>query len=509
MKKTLIYTILLCLGICISCEDALDPKVYSNLTGENYPKTESDLNSLLIPLYAPFNQSWGTTLTQGEVDEIGNSIGGIKNTYASLAGWLHFSTTTTDEKVTNEPYEGENLVEWGPRFLENFVQSNYIRVKCVSLCTNFLAAVEKVDFPEDRQDAKKQLIAQARCLRAWHMFLLYDFYGPVSVIRDPALLSTNQYFPRPSKEEYISWMIEDLDAAIPVLLEYTNKANNADADWGRVNKGLALMLKMKIYMNDKQWAEADKVVDELLTMTGYGLMDNYKDVFSYSNIGNKEVVWGCPLTADTRSEDWFKTNFPADAKTVLGISGVSGWGVHFMPWDFYDTYTQGVDKRLETIAGTYENTKGEIKKANLGAVAVKYFGSPMPNAGLISVVAFRWADVLLSKAEILTQKNGSLSQTEFNQYVAPITDRAGTTSSLNISDVLSSKEKTLEFLLAERGRELYWEGWRRQDLIRYGKFIEKAVERGSSQSSEHRNLFPIPYSIILQSNGVYQQNPGY
>ena len=56
-------------------------------------------------------------------------------------------------------------------------------------------------------------------------------------------------------------------------------------------------------------------------------------------------------------------------------------------------------------------------------------------------------------------------------YLKQITERAGVTYTIP-ADIQSSKEKFREFLLAERGRELYFEGWRRQDLIRFDKYIE-------------------------------------
>ena len=141
-----------------------------------------------------------------------------------------------------------------------------------------------------------------------------------------------------------------------------------------------------------------------------------------------------------------------------------------------------------------------------GAIVVKYFyDKDRMMAGDLPLVAFRYADVILSMAEILNNLNGP-SQ-EALKYVKQITDRAGTTATIP-ADILSSKEKFNEFLLAESGRELYWEGWRREDLIRFGKYIETGIKRGFP-AKEHMTLFPIPPKVIIESGGVVKNNPGY
>jgi hypothetical protein len=64
-------------------------------------------------------------------------------------------------------------------------------------------------------------------------------------------------------------------------------------------------------------------------------------------------------------------------------------------------------------------------------------------------------------------------------------------------------------LLDERGRELYGEGARRQDLIRNGSYISNAIARGKTNAQPFHMLFPIPNSVIVQGRGVIQQNQGY
>ena len=64
-------------------------------------------------------------------------------------------------------------------------------------------------------------------------------------------------------------------------------------------------------------------------------------------------------------------------------------------------------------------------------------------------------------------------------------------------------------LLDERGRELYGEGVRRQDLIRNGSYVSNAIARGKTNAKDHMVLYPLPDAVINAGRGVIAQNPGY
>ena len=123
--------------------------------------------------------------------------------------------------------------------------------------------------------------------------------------------------------------------------------------------------------------------------------------------------------------------------------------------------------------------------------------------GNFSTVAFRYADVLLSLAEIENEINGPTATAL--AYVKQVTDRAG--HIINPAN-LSSKDAFRTFLSDERGRELYWEGWRRQDMIRLGTWLPWGISKGYNAQQKHL-LFPISPSIINESHGIIAQNAGY
>jgi len=460
-----------------SCKKQLEPEFFSQLTSNNFPKTEKDVNLLLTGFYSEFNHDWNKlycAITDGS--------------------WRFASSKVTDEVRDN--WSANNSFNWGVGGYGGL----FVYLPTIARTTEFIETVKNSPLPDP---IKKSAIAETKCIRAWLMFYLYDFYGPINVRLDASKLSDLTYSLRPSKQEYLDWMIADLNAAIPDLLDKTNGTSS----WGKVNKGLAQMILLKIYMNDKQWDKAKVVGQSLLTM-GYTLLPSYKEVFQKE--GNNEVVWACPSGVNVPSRH-IPCSTPGNVKSLLGVDVDPGWAGQFMPWSFYDKYPKE-DKRLETIATEYIDVSGVLRKRNTsnegalwqGAIAFKNIITYDKNKlGNFSTVAFRYADVLLGMAEIENELNGPNAAAI--AYAKQVTDRAGIAIP---SGATTSKETFRIFLSDERGRELYWEGWRRQDMIRMGTWFTWGVSMGYAPTNKHL-LFPIKPSIINESRGIITQNPGY
>jgi hypothetical protein len=131
-----------------------------------------------------------------------------------------------------------------------------------------------------------------------------------------------------------------------------------------------------------------------------------------------------------------------------------------------------------------------------GSRIVKYF--PKPGAGRYlsnDVQIFRYADVLLMKAEIMVRGGNAAGAA---QYFNLVRSRAG---------VSAIDAPTLNDILDERARELYAEGHRRNDLIRFGKFLDKRWAK-DTDSPETAKLWPIP-QVQIDNNPNLKQNPGY
>jgi hypothetical protein len=121
------------------------------------------------------------------------------------------------------------------------------------------------------------------------------------------------------------------------------------------------------------------------------------------------------------------------------------------------------------------------------------FANPLAGANDFGFI--RYADVLLMKAEALWRKGNVAS-------AIPIVNQVR--KARGLTDISAITEANL---LAERGHELYYEGWRRNDLIRFGKFNDPVINREVA-SPLTRRLFPIPMNEIV-NNPLLKQNEGY
>ncbi|ETZ19216.1 RagB/SusD family nutrient uptake outer membrane protein [Pedobacter sp. V48] len=490
--NVVIVLCLICTGMVFlsSCEKALETKIYSQLTPQNFYQSESDANSALITLYVPFTTNWGNP-------DPGSGVWYPSLYNSNSRTYLLRSLLSTDE-VNGEGDRDLLNFTWGASTWTGDKEPTYYKISYVARATEIIDAINKSD--NVNEAIKKSYTAQAKTLRAWLMYILYDLYGPVNVKTDPATLTDTSATPRPSAAEYCEFIEKDLKEAIPDLKD---KYNADAANWGRVSKGVANMVLLKLYMHNKQWAKAEEVAKNLAAMN-YSLLtgaSGYANVFKQK--ANNEIIYAVPAN-DASPNYWIQSSLPGDFKTGGGITREPGWASIFMPWAFYDKYEAG-DLRKSTIIENYTKTDGAIANRSSGlrgAVPLKFTGISGNGPGYgIDVVVFRYAEVLLSLAEAINEQRGP---EEAYVYVNEVRTRAGVAP---FSGMTQSQFQAA--LLDERGRELYAEGSRRQDLIRNGSFISNAIERGKTNAKPYMVLYPIPNAVIVQGKGVIEQNLGY
>ena len=469
-----------------SCKDALEPQVFGALTPETFFSSEADFKNALVALYAPFSADWGST------DQ------GVGIWYASLYNadpktyWAR-SETTTDEMFSpwDPTFTG---FTWGPATFASGQAPDYAKIRYVARATDVIDKIQqsKANVPDA---VKARYVAEAKALRGWLMFVLYDFFGPVNAKTDPATLSSTEITPRPSQQEYVAQMVKDLTEAIPDL---TDRYNGDAANWGRIGKGTARMVLLRLYMHDKDWAKAEAVAKDI-TQMGYSLVANYTDICGALN---NEQIYAVPTNAS--SPNWyFQEVTPGDFKSAGTITRDAGWYGYWMPWSHYDTYSP-TDKRLATVIASYTTTSGgtmDRTRGLAGAIPMKCTTGLAGSTGSeVDWPVFRYAETLLSLSEAINEQNRTA---EALPFVNQVRTRAGVPTWAGLSQV-----QLRDSLLAERGRELYGEGVRRDDLIRAGTFISSALARGAA-AKPGNVLFPIPLEVIQQSNGIITQNPGY
>lgn len=377
-----------------------------------------------------------------------------------------------------------------------------------------------------------QQAAEARLLRAFAMFSLVDGWDQV-----PYRENTGDPLEVPKVRkgtEALDYIIAELNAIINDLP--TGPVN-------RANKNGARALLMKCYLNRgvianrkaPTFAAAD--MNQVITLAnqimagGYTLNANFFDNFAPTNhvlsteniwtaeniggssSGNVRSRWFCTLHYNMNPSGWngfttlsdFYDKFEATDKrrggAYTGQTDVSGINVGFL---FGQQKDKNGNDLLDRTGAKLSFTKAvklvETGK-NLEVTGIRVIKYPIDYNGGDNAnndyVYFRLADVLLMKAEAIlrggTDPNGQTALQLVNQIRA----RAG---------VAALGSVNLDQLLDERGRELYWEGWRRNDLIRFGKFLNAWQEKAASD--EKRLLFPIP-ARSLAANPNLTQNPGY
>ena len=126
-------------------------------------------------------------------------------------------------------------------------------------------------------------------------------------------------------------------------------------------------------------------------------------------------------------------------------------------------------------------------------------------------IVYRYADVLTLLAEAIVREGNTVT-TEAINLLNQVRTRAGLTAYTASS--FSSARDFLDKLLIERAHEFYFEGCRRQDLIRDGSYVatmkQKCTDYGQvSIINENYHRFPIPESAIIAGQGIIKQNPGY
>ena len=339
-------------------------------------------------------------------------------------------------------------------------------------------------------------------------------YGPLPVILDPNLIGTEAEndLTRPQRSVYVNAIIKDLRDAANVL-------EKSPAQYGRFNKGLALTYLMRTYLNEKEWSNAELTGREIVDL-GYSLVSNYKSLFVPSTERNTETIYAISTDASANGNgplgnmnaySWY--SYPVDFPGITQNGGWLGPNAFFTAsWEFYDSFDPA-DKRRELLVSTYTtiNNRGGIPtggtrdRSNMsGPVIMKYpdvetssfaRGNDIPLA--------RYADVLLMLAEAINNQDGPT--TEAVNMVNLVRSKHGGLNDLQAADT-ATKEAFAAAILKERGWDLFFEGYRRIDLIRFGKWNEALQSVGKTPGAP---LFPVPEYKIQQSNNKLSQTDGW
>ncbi len=417
---------------------------------------------------------------------------------------------------------------------------------------------------DERSNASPLVEAEARFLRAFSMWLILDLYGQVP-FRDTQLASTEipVVF---TGQQAVDFIMSDVDAAIAGLPATgagdIDGLRNASKSAARYLKA-KLLLNKHIYLNQltggggtPDTADMQEVIGliDAITGDGFALENDFFEIFRETS--DTETIWWGPSDVGTRIFNTLHYN-------STGLEG-GGWNGFSTLAEFYDLFEGNADSNRVEVGGApldnqeprrggvppggipftgrpntsdeggFENgsnvgygfligqqynldgtevldrqgnplmfqrnfvdTDGNPSLINnneqTGIRILKY--NPSFGARLNHQIYFRYADAFLMRAEAMMRSGGDPTA-----MVNTLRTTRGATPLASVSE---------QELLDERGRELYIEGWRRQDMIRFGQYLRQWEFKGDTETGNTtRLLFPIPLPQLL-ANPNLVQNPGY
>ena len=438
----------------------------------------------------------------------------------------------------------ESIVGWGDAGLPDFHNMNwssdnpflkglyYRSFYQITLCNEFIRQASDDNLASrgiTGADADNIRIykTEARYLRAYQYWVLMDLFGNVPFITENDALGST--LPKQIRRDSLFTYVEsELLAIEPGLADA--KAN----EYGRADKAACWALLARLYLNAEvytgtpKWTDAinysKKVID-----AGYSLVDDYRNLMlADNNLNTNEFIFTINYDG-LYTQNYGGTTFLTHASvggnmdpSKFGVGG--GWGglrtTKNIP-NLFPDYTGALDKRAQF----YQNDGIDIAEVSTftnGFAVTKYRNltrdghtaphiDPSNTFTDIDFPLFRLAEQYLIYAEAVLRSGNEGDISTAVGYINLLRQRAYGNTSGNIS----STDLTLDFILDERARELYYEGFRRTDLIRFHKFTEgsylwpwKGGIADGTGVPAFRNLYPIPTSD-LTSNPNLTQNSGY
>ena len=499
-----------------------------------------------------------TALYKNTVATLYNYIGGDSDSQGlqgTYRGVYDFNTFTTDEAIIptrgGDWYDGgfwQDLYQHKWRTYDEALYTTWFYLyKVVGQC-NF--SLDKLDEYGKTMLSERELAvskAEVRAIRAMFYYYLMDMFGRIPL----SLTSELKQIEQPNRSVTYRFICDELQECAPFLSEEMSQHDGYY--YGKFTRGAAYFLLAKLALNAEVYADDDwtdgvrpdgkdiffevdgKKLNAWQTTLaycrkvealGYKLEADYTTNFCINNEKSEENIFTIPMDKTlytTIFKNLFRSRHYSHGSAVGTLSengscatvstvrtfgyGTPDEDARFRLSFFADTVY--VDDKVVTIQGgdPLVYMPLEVKLDLTGSPYEKTAGARMNkyeidrtaySAGQLQsndIVLFRYADVVLMEAEAKV-RNGEDGTDELNK----IRSRVG----------MPERKATLSTILDERLLELAWEGWRRQDLIRFGLFHKAYDQRQAlpNESNGYTTVFPIP-SRAISLNGELKQNPKY
>ena len=525
MKKSL-YLIGVLAAILCSCTN-LDEEIYSSIPKDRFFTSEEQFVKYSARAYSSL-QDWGTEQSLWTLNlQLTNEIVVPRN---PTGEW---SQSRYEELQFHKPTASNNLLNMGWEFC----------FKGITACNDVLDTVESTsEFP-----GRNKIIAEMKVLRAYFYYMAVSDWGnvPYSISKKETQL--------PQQKDR-AFMFNFIESDIKENLQYLSKERSAET-YGRITQGVAYCLLAKLYLNAEQWigvekwTEAEACCDSVMKSGQYQILNNYKDNFAINNENTAEGIFAIPYSTIYTKSDHnafviYMLTLPANMVKPVSASPDTkpqpvynlSWNINAAPWDgfvadpdFFASYDPADTRKADTwIYGQLKDLAGNDLTIDLGDGPVPFVldaamdesvytnrRTPLQGArigkwpyqsdGLLTgdqvsmdndFYLMRYADVVLMRAEALVRLNRAAEAAALTD-LQKIRTRAGLAP-------LTAADLTLDNIYLERMHELALEGWQREDMIRFGKYLGSWWNK--PVTTENDLLLPIP-SPVLSANPNLTQNP--
>ncbi|WP_462253703.1 RagB/SusD family nutrient uptake outer membrane protein [Ferruginibacter sp.] len=538
MKNKFVNKIMLSAVIAIvitSCAKKLDLFPVNDLTPEKAYATAAGYKSVLAKIY-------GTLSITGNSGPAGNpDIGGGLDEGSQVAFirmLFNCQELPTDEAVVawnDQTIKDFHNLKWTAD--DPFLKGIYARcIYNITLINEYIRESTDAKLAErnisgaDAAEIKKSN-AEAKFLRAFNYWVMLDLFGKSTFITEADLIGTFQPGEK-SRTELFSYIETELKAV------ETQLANVKTIEYGRADQGAAWALLARLYLNAQVYTGTAKYTEAItyakkVIAGGYTLYPDYRKVFMADNDKAKDEFMFAINCDGLRTQAYGNTTFfvhcaAGDDAADYGVGG--GWYGYRTTKGLADLFTDlsgNTDKRAMFTTSKYGTAPSQVAIADIsnfdqGMHVNKYKniradGGPVSDSRKefsdVDFPVFRLSEMYLIYAEaVLRGGTGGDAATALT-YLNLMRARAGATA-FAASD-LTPSATGLQNILNERGRELYWEGHRRTDLVRYGLLTtgtylwpwKGGVASGTAVDSKY-NIFPVP-TTNRTTNPNLTQNAGY
>jgi hypothetical protein len=490
MKK-IIITFILSAGLFVSCTD-LEVTPTSFITEENFFITQDDAVASVTAVYASLSLDPGEQslfgrnlyfLTDMASDYAAAGVSATNPQVRALSSLTHDATSDRVQVAWRQIYNGINRAN---------------------------ISIDNISRVSGSEVVKTRLINEAKFIRGLLYFQAVRLWGGVPIVlHEPTSIDVGSLKgPRASVDAVYTQIIADLKDAESLPATY------GAADAGRATSGAAKAILAKVYLTRKNWPNAILKSKEVINGGyGYVLFENFQDIFTKTKKNDKEHIFSVQFEPNQAGNGSSGSTFQSTSFT--GFTATEPADIISDVSLFYDIYAAGDTRRdvsykkqlLNPATGTLYTFPKPIfgKYLDLNNLAT-------PGNVAINFPIIRYADILLSLAEAINEKDGATLEAHelVNQVRRRAFGKAISTPDVTVDLIGLTTPQLRDAIREERKKEFVQEGQRWFDLVRWGTLVTEVKKVTAKNSvSEKNNLFPIPQSERNIDPVGLPQNPGY